>query len=69
MSQDKDRHPQQPDIDLNMPEMDGLTLLSKLPEINAVLNAVVITAYGDMADIRTAMHRGRGFRLGRLRHI
>lgn len=44
--------------DINMPKMDGLTLLGKLPELNAVLKAVIITAYGDMGNIRTAMHRG-----------
>ena len=44
--------------DINMPGMDGLTLLGKLPEINPILRAVIITAYGDIGDIRTAMHRG-----------
>jgi YesN/AraC family two-component response regulator len=44
--------------DINMPEMDGLTLLGELPTLNTVLKAVVVTAYGDMGNIRTAMHRG-----------
>jgi YesN/AraC family two-component response regulator len=44
--------------DINMPEMDGLTLLGELPALNSVLKAVVVTAYGDMGNIRTAMHRG-----------
>jgi len=44
--------------DINMPEMDGLTLLSKLNESNTLLRAVIISAYGDMANIRTAMNRG-----------
>lgn len=44
--------------DINMPRMDGLTLLGHLSAINPVLKAVVITAYGDMNNIRTAMHRG-----------
>ena len=44
--------------DINMPEMDGLTLLEKLPALNPVLKAVIITAYGDMRNIRTAMQRG-----------
>ncbi|MBK8043416.1 MAG: response regulator [Haliscomenobacter sp.] len=44
--------------DINMPEMDGLTLLSKLNEQNALLKAVIISAYGDMDNIRTAMNRG-----------
>lgn len=44
--------------DINMPEMDGLTLLNKLREIDETLKAVVISAYGDMKNIRTAMNCG-----------
>ncbi len=44
--------------DINMPEMDGLTLLSKIKEQNSLLKSVVVSAYGDMANIRTAMNRG-----------
>jgi len=44
--------------DINMPVMDGLTLLSRLPEANPILKAVVVSAYGDMQNIRTAMNRG-----------
>lgn len=44
--------------DINMPEMDGLTLLSKLNEQNILLKAVIVSAYGDMENIRTAMNRG-----------
>ncbi len=44
--------------DINMPRMDGLTLLDHLPEVNPMLMAVVVTAYGDMPNIRTAMNRG-----------
>jgi phosphoserine phosphatase RsbU/P len=44
--------------DINMPVMDGLTLLGKLHESNEVLRAVIVSAYGDMANIRTAMNRG-----------
>lgn len=44
--------------DINMPEMDGLTLLAKLSERDMVLKAVVISAYDDMANIRTAMNHG-----------
>ncbi|MGE5655579.1 MAG: EAL domain-containing protein [Actinomycetota bacterium] len=44
--------------DLNMPEMDGLTLLSKLPEIDPNLKAVVVSAYGDLPNIRAAMNQG-----------
>lgn len=45
--------------DINMPEMDGLTLLSKLNEMKKPeLKTVIISAYGDMDNIRTAMNRG-----------
>ncbi|WP_264563778.1 adenylate/guanylate cyclase domain-containing protein [Flavobacterium sp. N3904] len=44
--------------DINMPIMDGLTLLSKLPEANPMLKAVMVSAYGDMHNIRLAMNRG-----------
>lgn len=54
---------QEPDLDLvlsdiNMPEMDGLTLLSKMNEKTPLLKAVIVSAYGDMENIRTAMNRG-----------
>lgn len=44
--------------DINMPEMDGLTLLSKLNEKHTLLKSVIVSAYGDMENIRTAMNRG-----------
>jgi len=45
--------------DINMPEMDGLTLLLKLKELkHPSLKTVVVSAYGDMENIRTAMNRG-----------
>lgn len=44
--------------DINMPEMDGLTLLTKLNEQNHLLKSVIVSAYGDMENIRTAMNRG-----------
>ncbi len=44
--------------DINMPEMDGLTLLSQLNSLHLDLRAVIVTAYGDMKNIRTAMNRG-----------
>ena len=44
--------------DINMPEMDGLTLLENLPAIDPTLKAVVVSAYGDMPNIRIAMNRG-----------
>ncbi len=44
--------------DINMPVMDGLTLLSKLEHLDRILKAVMVSAYGDMENIRTAMNRG-----------
>ena len=44
--------------DINMPRMDGLTLLQKLQETADPLSTVIVSAYGDMANIRTAMNRG-----------
>lgn len=44
--------------DINMPEMDGLTLLNKLPEVRPLVKTVMVSAYGDMENIRTAMNRG-----------
>jgi adenylate cyclase len=44
--------------DINMPRMDGLTFLSKLGDIGGLRKAVVVTAYGDMENIRIAMNRG-----------
>lgn len=44
--------------DINMPVMDGLTLLSKLKEQNSLIKSVIVSAYGDMQNIRTAMNRG-----------
>ena len=52
-----------PDIDMllcdiNMPRMDGLTLLGRLQEREGHPATVIVSAYGDMANIRTAMNRG-----------
>lgn len=45
--------------DINMPMMDGLTLLSRVGELSReTLRSVVISAYGDIENIRTAMNRG-----------
>ena len=44
--------------DINMPRMDGLTLIERLAHAERRLSAVIVSAYGDMANIRTAMNRG-----------
>jgi class 3 adenylate cyclase/FixJ family two-component response regulator len=44
--------------DINMPEMDGLTLLTKMGEQNGLYKSVIVSAYGDMDNIRIAMNRG-----------
>jgi adenylate cyclase len=44
--------------DINMPRMDGLTLLQKLQATEEKLSTIIVSAYGDMANIRSAMNRG-----------
>ena len=45
--------------DINMPEMDGLTLLAKVNEMrNPAMRVIMVSAYGDMANIRQAMNNG-----------
>lgn len=44
--------------DINMPRMDGLSLLEQLQAGEDHLSTVIVSAYGDMANIRTAMNRG-----------
>ena len=44
--------------DINMPQMDGLTLLEQISEINPNIHSIIVSAYGDMKNIRTAMNRG-----------
>ena len=69
--------------DINMPRMDGLSLLAKLQEAEEKLSTVIVSAYGDMANIRTAinsrrlrfpheadrLHRSRGHDRQDIRHI
>src|SRR5438874_362027 len=44
--------------DINMPRMDGLSLLAKLQEAEDKKSAIIVSAYGDMSNIRSAMNRG-----------
>jgi sigma-B regulation protein RsbU (phosphoserine phosphatase) len=44
--------------DINMPVMDGLTFLGKIKEMHGLILPVIVSAYGDLANIRTAMNRG-----------
>jgi class 3 adenylate cyclase len=44
--------------DINMPRMDGLSLLQKLQEAEDRKSTIIVSAYGDMSNIRTAMNRG-----------
>ncbi len=44
--------------DVNMPEMDGLTLLDKLKEISPMTKTIIVSAYGDLKTLRAAMNKG-----------
>ena len=44
--------------DINMPRMDGLTLLGRLQERPGRLSTIIVSAYGDISNVRTAMNRG-----------
>ena len=41
--------------DINMPKMDGLTLLERIPDVHPDVRSVIVSAYGDMKNIRTAV--------------
>ncbi len=45
-------------LDINMPDIDGLTLLGRLPTLLPHSRAVIVSAYGDLANIRQAMNKG-----------
>jgi adenylate cyclase len=45
-------------LDINMPVMDGLTLLGELRGRQSAVKAIIVSAYGDMTNLRTAMNRG-----------
>ena len=44
--------------DINMPEMDGLTLLNEIKKLPQPCKTIVVSAYGDTINLRTAMNRG-----------
>lgn len=44
--------------DINMPGMDGLTFIAKLREINPLIKTVMVSAYGNLENIRKAMNNG-----------
>ena len=44
--------------DINMPQMDGLTLLEQIPRVDPSVRAIILSAYGDKMNIRTAMRMG-----------
>ena len=45
-------------VDINMPEMDGLALLENIKQINPLMRSAMLSAYGDMSNIRSAMNKG-----------
>ena len=55
---ERHRHVDMVVSDINMPRMDGLSLLQKLQEADDKKSTIIVSAYGDMSNIRTAMNRG-----------
>ena len=55
-----EQHPQVDMVvsDINMPRMDGLSLLARLQEGENKKSTIIVSAYGDMSNIRTAINRG-----------
>ena len=45
-------------LDINMPGMDGLTLLEKIRDTKPLLRVIMLSAYSDMNNIRAAMNMG-----------
>ena len=45
-------------IDLRLPEMDGLTLMRKIREIDAEIAVIMISGHGDMQTVLHAMREG-----------
>ena len=44
--------------DINMPVMDGLTLLGHTRKLSRLTKTIIVSAYDDLENIRTAMNRG-----------
>lgn len=45
-------------LDINMPVMDGLTFLAHVHEAGSDVRVVMVSAYGDLSNIRLSMNRG-----------
>ncbi|MFD2574577.1 response regulator [Spirosoma soli] len=45
-------------LDINMPDISGLVLLAQLHDLVPNTQAVMVSAYGDMVNVRTVMNRG-----------
>ncbi len=44
--------------DINMPKMDGLTLLENINRLDRIIKVVIVSAFGDFKNIRKAMNMG-----------